>query len=339
MVEAKGWLEAIKERGPIPQDAVEISQQLGDFLGKDLAKARLEKSMEVTKMEIRSAMVELAAVNTLRKKSEAERAQIEVNLASRTEEAGTRLEYLRQDFDSDFSDHLNHFRNTLKTGITGTINQFKTPLRSAPDLASLADRLTSMQTAIGPQIEAHFVDATRVLKRDLQSCHERFSRQIRSAIANINSDMLPDIGKDVVLPPIPTPVVVVLDYLLVIVASPLPIVADIILRMLADRFPEVRKIMPSGLAKSLALSWIEKQLDKQTAVTLDEIDRRIDSVRVEAGLAVGKSIQSLLEAEIAPLKRALQKADENKLPWSDGEITQFDQQLKALYARAIATAA
>jgi hypothetical protein len=108
-------------------------------------------------------------------------------------------------------------------------------------------------------------------------------------------------------------------------------VADIILRMLADRFPEVRKIMPAGLAKSMAQGWIEKQLDKQIAATLDEIEHRINSVKNEALTAVGNSIQSLLDAETAPLKKALRNAEENKLPWSPAEVAAFKNQLKALY--------
>jgi hypothetical protein len=143
-----------------------------------------------------------------------------------------------------------------------------------------------------------------------------------------------NIGDDISLPPIPAPVIVVLDYLLVIIASPLPIVADVILRMLADRFPEVRKIMPTGLAKSMAQGWIEKQLDRQTAATLEEIEYRIDSVKTEALTAVSNSIQALLEAETAPLKKALRSAEENKLPWSPGEVAAFENQLKALYERS-----
>lgn len=334
MVDAKSWLNATVNQQPSPSDAIEFSAQLKDFINKDLAKARLEKSMELTKREIRSAMLDLAAVTQLREKTEAERAQIAANLAVKTQDAASRLDNIRQDFEFEFTDHLNQFRNTLRTGITSTVQQAKVPLRAAPDLSSLADQLSSMQTTIRPLIEARYIDATRSLKRDLQSSNERFTREVRAAIKTLDADTLRNIGDDLSLPPIPAPVIVVLDYLLVIVASPLPMVADIILRMLADRFPEIRKIMPTGLAKSLAQGWIEKQLDRQTAATLDEIEHRIDSVKTEALSAVGNSIQSLLDAETAPLKKALRNAEENKLPWSPAEVAALENQLKALYERS-----
>lgn len=334
MVDAKSWLNATLNQQPTPSDANEFSAQLKEFITKDLAKARLEKSMELTKREIRSAMLELAAVTQLRQKTEAERAQIAASLATKTQDAANRLENIRQDFEFEFTDHLNQFRNTLRTGITSTVQQAKVPLRAAPDLPSLADQLSSMQTTIRPQIEARYIDATRTLKRDLQSSNERFTREVRGAIKSLDADTMRNIGDDISLPPIPAPVIVVLDYLLVIIASPLPIVADVILRMLADRFPEVRKIMPTGLAKSMAQGWIEKQLDRQTAATLEEIEHRIDSVKTEALTAVSNSIQALLEAETAPLKKALRSAEENKLPWSPSEVAAFENQLKALYERS-----
>jgi hypothetical protein len=334
MVDSKAWLESIKSGDPIPKDAAEFTQILGDFIGKDLAKARLEKAMEVTKREIRSALLELTAVSTLQKKSDLERVQIAANLTSKTEEASNRLDNLRQDFESEFFGHLNQFRSSLKTGITSTINQFKGLLRAATDLSSLTDQLATMQSTMRPQIEAKYIDATRTLKRDLQVSNDRFTREVRTALLNLDTDMIPDIGKDVSLPPIPAPLVVILDYILVVIASPLPFVADIVLRLLADRFPEIRKIMPTGLAKTLAQGWIEKQLDQQFAETSDEIDRRIDSIKAEATAAVGKSLQSLLDAEVAPLKKALRSADEKKAPWNTEEITRYETELKALYNRS-----
>jgi hypothetical protein len=128
-------------------------------------------------------------------------------------------------------------------------------------------------------------------------------------------------------------VVVVLDYLLVIIASPLPMVADIILRLIADRFPEIRKIMPTGLAKSMALGWLEKQLDKQVDATLDEIDRRVNAIKAEAMVSVSKSMQSLLEAEIAPLNRALRSLEVDQPTWSADEVARYESQLKGLYNR------
>ena len=334
MVDAKGWLDAIVKGEPVPGDAADFSKELGEFLVKDLAKARLEKTMDVTKREIRSALVELAAVTAMREKTEAERAQIAETLATKSEEANTRLEYVRQDFEAEFIGHLNQFRNTLKSGITTTVNKFKAPLRKAPDFASMGEELASMQSAITPEIESCYINATRTLKRDLQSTEERFSREIRNAIAHLDSEMLPELGTGISLPPIPGPVIAVLDYLLVVIASPLPMVADIILRMLADRFPEVRKIMPSGLVKSMALNWIEKQLDQQTAATLDEIERRVESIRVDATNAVSKSIESLVEGEIAPLKKALRSLEDGKSLWSPKEVSDFNRQLRALYEQA-----
>lgn len=334
MVDAKSWLNALLNHLPMPKDAVEFSAELKKFITNDLATARLEKSLEITKREIRSAMVELAAVTHLREKSEVERSQIALNLNNKTQETASRLENLRQDFEFEFTDHLNQFQNTLRSGITSTVQQAKVPLRAAPDLSSLADQLSSMQTTLRPQIEARYIDATRTLKRDLQASNDLFTREIRGAITNLDADSFRNIGNDISLPPIPAPVVVVLDYLLVIVASPLPMVADIILRMLADRFPEVRKIMPTGLAKSMAQGWIEKQLDNQTSATLDEIERRIDSVRTEVLAAVGNSLQSLLDTETAPLKKALRSAEQNKLQWSPDEVATFESQLKNLYGKA-----
>ena len=334
MVDSKAWLDAIKSGDPIPKDAVEFSEILSHFINNDLAKARLEKAMEVTKREVRSALVELAAVGTLQKKSEQERAKIAANLMSKTQEATTRLDDLRQDFESEFFGHLNQFRSTLKTGIISTINQFKGQLRTATDLSSLTDQLASMQAAIRPQIEAKYIDATRTLKRDIQVSNDRFSREVRTALLNLDSDMIPDIGKDVSLPPIPAPLVVILDYILVVIASPLPFVADIVLRLLADRFPEIRKIMPTGIAKTLAQGWIEKQIDKQFEETSHEIDRRIDSIKNEALASVGKSLHFLLDAEVAPLKKALRAVDEKMLPWTVEQIGQYEIELKAIYDRA-----
>lgn len=334
MVDSKAWLDSIRSGDPIPKDVAEFSKILGDFINKDLAKARLEKTMEVAKREIRSALVELTAVGTLQKKSEQERAQIAANLTSKTEEASNRLDDLRQDFESEFFGHLNQFRSSLKTGITSTINQFKGQLRAASDLSTLTDQLASMQATMRPQIEAKYIDATRTLKRDLQISNDRFSREVRTALLNLDSDMVPNIGKDVSLPPIPAPLVVILDYILVVVASPLPLVADIVLRLLADRFPEIRKIMPTGLAKTLAQGWIEKQLDQQFAETSDEIDRRIDSIKSEATAAVGKSLQYLLDAEVAPLKKALRAAEEKQLPWTAEQVTRYETELKAIYIRS-----
>jgi hypothetical protein len=334
MVDSKGWLNSIKAGEPIPRDAADFSRLLSDFISKDLGKARLEKSVELTKREIRAALVELAAMSAIHQKTNEERARISSNLANKTAEASAKLDELREDFESEFFGHLRQFANTIKTGISTTINQFKGQLRATDDFASLGDQLASMQATMRPQVEAKYIDATRVLKRDLQISNDRFSREVRNAISSIDSTMVPDIGKNVSLPPIPAPLVVVLDYILVIIASPFPMVADIIFRLLADRFPQIRKIMPTGIAKSMAQGWIEKQLDKQVKDSTDEIDRRIESIKADATVAVSKSLQTLLDAEVAPLKKALRACEEKRLPWSAEQIENYTTELKSIYARS-----
>ena len=334
-VDAREWLKALETRQPWADDAVAFQKELQRFLRNDLANARLEKAVQVIRREIRAGMVELSATAAVEQKSQQEREKLAAELDRKSTEASSRLDLLGEDFMNEFRNHLRTFRTAVNRGVSETVENFKDRLRVTSDLDGLQNELGAIQRRLRPAIESRCLDATQTLRKDLRTAERHFDREARKAISQIDAqELIPKIGADVALPPIPSPLLTVLDYIMVIFASPLPGIVDIILRLFADRFPEIRRLMPSGLVKNIAQSWIEKQLDRQVAASATEIENKLTDIEQQTDAAVRKGTAKLVESEVEPLRQALRKTEDRKARWSSSEIAHFNEALTTIHNEA-----
>jgi hypothetical protein len=334
-VDARTWLEAIKSSQPLADDAVAFQQELQRFIKNDLGNARLEKAVLVTRREIRAGLVELAAAAALENKSKEEREKLSGEINRRSTEASSRLGLLGEDFMCGLRNSLRAFRSAVNRGVSDTVENFKDRLRATSDVEGLHKELDGVQRKLRPAIESRCLDAVQTLRRDLQNAEQNFNREARSILSNIDADkLIPSIGAGVALPPIPAPLVTVLDYILVIIASPLPMVFDIILRLFADRFPEIRKVLPSGLVKTMAQSWIEKALDKQVAASVAELENKLTQIEQQTEAAVKGGIVNLVENEVKPIRDALRKTEARQAPWSGAAIVSHKGELERLHSES-----
>ncbi|MEQ1854627.1 MAG: hypothetical protein ABMA01_23920, partial [Chthoniobacteraceae bacterium] len=199
----------------------------------------------------------------------------------------------------------------------------------------LQKELDGVQRKLRPAIESRCLDAVQTLRRELQTAEQHFNREARNVLSSVDADkLIPSIGAGLGLPPIPAPLVTVLDYILVILASPLPMVFDIILRLFADRFPEIRKILPTGLVKTLGQSWIEKALDKQVAASAVELDAKLTDIEQKTEAAVKNGIVNLVEAELKPIRDALRKIETRQVPWTGAELASHKEELERLHSQS-----
>lgn len=334
-VDARAWLESVKLGLPLPDDAVAFQNELRRFVQHELGDARLEKAVSVARSEIRGGLVEVAAAAALEKKSQEEKSQLASELDRRSKEAGNRLGLLGQDFICGLRNNLRAFRSAIDRGVSDTVDDFKGRLRATSDLEGMKSELNGAQKRLRLTIESRCLDAVQTLRRELQNAEQHFNRQARSILSDMDpAELIPSVGRGVELPPIPAPLVTVLDYVLVILASPLPMVFDIILRLFADRFPELRKLLPTGLVKSMAQGWIEKQLDRQVEASASELEGKLADIenRTEAAVKVG--IATLVENEVQPIRDALRKSETRQTRWTAAEIANHTQELERLHKKS-----
>jgi hypothetical protein len=334
-VDARAWLDAITSGKPLADDAVAFQRELQRFVKGDLGNARLEKAVLVTRRELRGGLVELAAAAALENKSREEREKLSGEINRRSAEASGRLGMLGEDFMCGLRNSLRTFRSSVNRGVSDTVENFKERLRAAVEIEDLQKELDGVQKRLRPAIESRCLDAVQTLRRDLQGAEQHFNREARSILSNIDADkLIPSIGAGVALPPIPAPLVTVLDYILVIIASPLPMVFDIILRLFVNRFPEIRKMLPTGLVKTMAQNWAEKALDKQVAAAAAELENKLTEIEHQTDAAVKKGIVTLVENEVKPIREALRKVETRQAPWPVAEIMSHKEALERLHSES-----
>lgn len=134
------------------------------------------------------------------------------------------------------------------------------------------------------------------LERDIMAICQKHNQAIKDKLApdeietNMPSDWLTKFVNFV-----PNWALVLADYIIFDIISPLPVLLDVPLRMIADKVPVIRDLMPSNIAASLARTMagnkltecikdIQEQVRKQLDAKFDELNQKLKAQLQEADI-------------------------------------------------------
>ncbi len=285
VVPAAAPVEATAETG-------DIESELLAFFNGEVRRGRAARvARELTPL-LASLKAAVQARLTMAGANEAEIKKIEEKKAEIQQEYLRVVESLLMDVRTaqyTFSNNVVSDLDTLRDKRIAELNLLQ---QAGQILAAISDWHQNMPQELQRVLTTRKLD----LERDIMAICQKHNQAIKDKLApdeiktNMPSDWLTKFVNFV-----PNWALILADYIIFDIISPLPVLLDVPLRMIADKVPVIRDLMPANIAASLARTMagnkltdcikdIQEQVRKQLDAKFDELNQKLKAQLQEADI-------------------------------------------------------